>query len=450
MIQRWLRLSVGLGILVAVAALLAPRAVADDSATIPDIAADRAIDAYISRPQPEFAWRLVDEQKLGEETIYRLELTSQRWQEILWEHLLIVYEPAEVKIDDHMLLFVSGGSIGRAPRESEMAIGLALARLCRARVAVLHQVPNQPLMGGRKEDDLITETWLKYLQTGDESWPLLFPMVNSAVKAMDALQQFSAAQQWPQVDGFVVTGASKRGWTSWLTAAADPRIKATAPMVIDMLNFPAQIKRQYELWGQPSEQIIDYTSKGLIREDGIPRPGPETRLWEMMDPFSYRQRVSMPKLLLVGASDRYWSTDAMNLYWDELVGEKYIFRGANAGHGLEGRQSDALSTLAVFFQHAVAGQPLPQIQWSEQADDQSLGLSVTSDRAPVTTRFWVAHSESQDFRDSRWVSRPMQKVDDRWVGKEPIVAGRHVAVFAELVYEHEGTTYSLATLAYLR
>lgn len=447
MVLRWLRFVAVMSVL---SALATSPATADEAAAIPQLASDRAIDAYLARPQPEFAWRLAEERKLGQDTIYRLHLTSQRWQDILWEHALVVYEPAEVVIDDHMLLFVSGGSTGRTPSDSEMAIGLAMARLCRGRVAVLHQVPNQPLMGGRKEDDLITETWLQYLQTGDESWPLLFPMVNSAVKAMDALQEFSAAQKWPKVAGFVVSGASKRGWTSWLTAAADPRIKAAAPMVIDMLNFPAQIKHQYELWGKPSEQIIDYTSKGLIREDGIPRPGLETRLWEMMDPYSYRQRVGMPKLLLVGANDRYWSTDAMNLYWDDLIGEKYIFRGANAGHGLEGRQSDALSTLGVFFQHTVAGHSLPQIQWSEKADDQTLGLMVSCDRTPAATRFWVAHSETRDFRDSRWTSRPLQKVDNHWVGEEPIPAGRHVAVFAELVYEYEGTTYSLATLAYLR
>ncbi len=447
MVQRWVRFVAAMSIVSALAVL---PATADEAATIPQIAPERAIDAFIARPQPEFSWRLAEERKLGQETIYRLELTSQRWQDILWEHVLLVYEPAEVVIDDHMLLFVSGGSIGKIPGDSEMAIGLAMARLCRGRVAVLHQVPNQPLMGGRKEDDLITETWLQYLKTGDESWPLLFPMVNSTVKAMDALQQFSAAQEWPTVEGFVVSGASKRGWTSWLTAAADPRIKAAAPMVIDMLNFPTQIKRQYELWGQPSEQIVDYTSKGLIREDGIPRTRLEARLWEMMDPYTYRQRVSMPKLLLVGANDRYWSTDAMNLYWDDLVGEKYIFRGANAGHGLEGRQSEALATLGVFFQHAVAGQPLPQIQWSEKADDQVLGLTVRSDRTPVATRFWVAHSSTKDFRESRWTSRPLQKVDDQWNGEEPIPAGGHVAVFAELVYEHAGSTYSLATLAYLR
>lgn len=412
--------------------------------------AAKPLDAFVAQPQPEFAWQVAGERELGGIKVLELTLTSQRWQDTLWRHTLMVFEPATLAVPDQMLLFITGGRTDRPPRDSDNAIGMGLAQFCGARVAVLHQVPNQPLMGERFEDDLITETWLRYLEQGDTTWPLLFPMVNSAVKAMDALEQLAAARDWSAPRGFVVAGASKRGWTSWLTAAADRRVTATAPLVIDMLNFPAQIKHQHALWGKPSEQIIDYTSKGLIPEDGVPRPGLETELWRMMDPYSYRDRVNVPKLLMVGANDRYWSTDAMNLYWDDLVGEKYIFRAANAGHGLEGSHQRALATLGAFFRHTAADKSLPVLDWQIHNGAERLGIEVTSDQPPLASRIWVAHSETTDFRASRWQPRAMQFQDDRWVGEEAIPADGHVAIFAELDFEHEGLRYALATLAYLR
>lgn len=428
------------------------RTAAEDAAApaataAPSVAASRALDVFVEREDPAFAWELINEIDTAAAKAFQLELTSQRWNDEPWQHVLMVYEPAEVVHEQQMLLFVTGGVTGRLPGPGDFALGLKLAELCGGRVAVLHQVPNQPLLGGRYEDDLITETWLKYLKDGDADWPLLFPMVKSAVKAMDALEQFAESRAWPALDGFVVSGASKRGWTSWLTAAADPRILATAPMVIDMLNFPEQIRHQYKLWGKPSEQVRDYTGKGLIPRDGIPRPGLEANLWKMMDPYSYRDRVEMPKLLVVGANDRYWATDAMNLYWDQLEGDKYIFRGANAGHSLDGRRDEAMTTLGVFFRHVAAGKPLPQLTWDVQQKPDGLGLEIRSDTEPAESRFWVARSASLDFRDTQWQPKPLQNGEDSLIGRAES-DGRHLAVFGELLFEYEGLTYSLATLAY--
>jgi len=408
------------------------------------------IDRFMAKPEPEFAWSIVDERQMDDATVIHVNLTSQRWQGILWQHALMVYEPTALSHPDHMLLFVTGGSTGRAPGSQDVALGIAMANLCGARVAVLHQVPNQPLMDGRVEDDLITETWLKYLEAGDASWPLLFPMVKSAIASMDALEQVASSRNWAQPTGFVVSGASKRGWTSWLTAATDQRIKATAPMVIDMLNFPAQIQNQFASWGKPSEQIVDYTSKGLIREDGQPRPGLESKLWEMMDPYTYRNRVTMPKLLVVGASDRYWATDAMNLYWHDLQGDKYIFRGANAGHGLEGRRDQALQTLGVFFRHVAAGDSLPNLTWTPEISEQHISIKVDADQSPTETRLWVANASTKDFRSATWKSHELAKVDESWVGNHQIKNGDHVAIFAELVFQYQGIPYCLSTLAYCR
>lgn len=406
--------------------------------------------AFVDKQDDVFAWKVLDEREVEGNRIHHLSLTSQRWQGIVWQHDLMIYEPRELTNTDHMLLLISGGSNGKQPKEGEMAMCLRLARLSGARVAAIHQVPNQPLLDGRHEDDLITETWLRYLDTGDTSWPLLFPMVKSVMKAMDATEAFAGSRQWPKIQGFVTTGASKRGWTSWLTPAADKRVIATAPMVIDMLNFPAQIKHQYRVWGEPSEQIHDYTSKGLIPKDGVPRAGREAKLWEMMDPYSYREQISIPKLLMVGANDPYWTTDAMNQYWDDLHGAKSIFRAANAGHGFEGSTDKVISTAAAFFRCVTQKKSLPVLKWKFESQPDSVDLSLICKEPVVSATLWTAQSATLDFRKAVWKSQPLSGSggDGTWNDSFATSPNQHVAIYAELGFKEGEVPYSLSTLVH--
>lgn len=43
------------------------------------------------------------------------------------------------------------------------------------------------------------------------------------------------------IEEFYVGGESKRGWTTWLTAAVDRRVKAAIPVVMDLMGMTAVI-----------------------------------------------------------------------------------------------------------------------------------------------------------------------------------------------------------------
>lgn len=400
---------------------------------------------YAARAEPVYEWSVVRTHTVRKGRAWHLRLVSQTWQDVVWEHDLIVCRPQRVVHPNHVLLFVTGGRNGRSPGPDELGLGLELANLCGAPVATLHQVPNQPLLDGRVEDDLITETWLKYLATGDETWPLLFPMVKSAQQAMNALQEFSLSEWQQPVAGFVITGGSKRGWTSWLTPVVDDRVIATAPLVIDTLNFPVQSQNQLEAWGAYSEQIADYTRKGLVKQPGDPLSEREERLWKMMDPYTYRSVLTLPKLIVNGTNDRYWTVDAVKFYWNDLAGPKYIRQVPNAGHGLDGGKQGALRTVAAFFRHAALDKPLPQLQWSHDVTQNQTALTVSTDTTPVAARLWTATSATHDFRESTWTSRDMQRESEKYVGAINRPPGRHVAVYGELEFHLQNLKYSLTT-----
>lgn len=401
------------------------------------------IHDYLKIDDKAFAWTLDETKDTPDGMVADLTLTSQVWQGIKWTHKMRIFVPKDAKYTDACLLFITGGSIGNKPGRGDDALGMGLAKLCSAPVAVLPQVPNQPLLPDRKEDDLITETFLRYLDTKDARWPLLFPMTKSAVKAMDAIQALAKEHNHAVPTKFVVTGASKRGWTTWLTSSVDPRVVAFAPMVIPTLNFKTQIANQKAVFGKFSEQIDDYTSKGLTEKfddpDGV-------RLWKMVDPFTYLDRLKQPKLVINGTNDRYWTLDSLNVFWDDIQGPKSVVYLPNAGHGLEKHREYALNGVGALFRHAVGGQPWPKLDWKhDDTDDGHYRLTINASPTPKAAKIWTTTAKTRDFRDSKWEPTEL-KVGETMVGTKPHATGLNSAVFGDLTFEVDGFEYHLSTL----
>src|SRR5262249_55082875 len=112
---------------------------------------------YVNKPDKAFAWKLVAKTAHPEGTVYDLHLVSQEWQGIRWEHQLQVYLPKGVAPTSTLFLWNQGGKAS----PGSVAFGMDLAKKLKAPVAFLYQVPNQPLLGGKSEDRLIAETFVR-------------------------------------------------------------------------------------------------------------------------------------------------------------------------------------------------------------------------------------------------------------------------------------------------
>ena len=406
------------------------------------------LESYIRKPEPAYAWKQngkTSREPSGDQ-IYDLHFVSQTWQGKNWQHQLQVYRPQSVAPAAMMLLWVTGGSA----TPGQIAFGMELARKSKAPVAFLYHIPNQPLLEDQLvEDDLIAETFVRYLKTKDENWPLLFPMVKSVVKAMDVLQAFGKGEWGEPTSKFIVAGASKRGWTTWLAAAVDQRIGAIAPVVIDTLNMRAQMPRQLKAFGAYSARLQPYTSRGLVP---IPESAEGQRLLSMIDPWAYRERLTLPKLIVNGTNDFYWATDALNLYWNELPANKWVIYVPNAGHDLRRQDrgnpdqtADLINGLAAFSRYQINRRPMPEVSWKHEDRDGKLRLSMAGNPQPLGARLWVAQTASKDFRAAKWIQQTADVSDGIVVGEVTLPKQGHVAFFGELDYEIDGLKYQLST-----
>lgn len=367
------------------------------------------LKSFMNTPTPEYQWKPVKSQ--GE--VHELELTSQKWQGFTWKHSLVVADPQKNEGGDVAILYITGDRV----ENKDLPFIKKFADMAKMPVATVFDVPNQPIYDAQ-EDALIAITFGKYIETGDPTWPLLFPMTKSALKAMDAVTEWSKGK----IKRFVVTGASKRGWTTWLVGATgDKRVIGIAPMVIDMVNMPKQIAYQKESWGRYSNEINDYVETGLIQMMEMERG---KKLIKMVDPYSYLDAITIPKLIVLGGNDQYWTVDAHRWYWNELKGQKLMRIVPNAGHNLNGGKEAAESV--AFFAGSLQGRIPGGLPKLDNKQDRRWRANAT----------WTAQSKDLWFHGSTWTSD----------GAAPRLEGAtKQAGFSESIYEYQGLKASFTS-----
>jgi PhoPQ-activated pathogenicity-related protein len=414
-----------------------------------------ALQAYLNNSDQSYSWEIKEEKSFPGLKAYGLMLTSQTWKNHVWKHQLIILVPDDIRHED-ALLFITGGSNKNtepnwtATEKEKLLKGLIPVALDNnAVVALIKQVPNQPLYDGLTEDALISMTLHNFKRDGDMSWPLLFPMVKSAVRGMDAVQEFTKDKLNKKISNFVVTGASKRGWTTWLSAAADQRIKAIAPMVIDILNMPVSLDYQIKTWGEYSEEINDYVKleipQSVNSESG-------NAISTMIDPYAYREKLTMPKMIFMGTNDPYWVVDNIKNYYDEIPGQNLIHYVPNAGHDL-GDGVQAFGALNSFFGLTVKNLPYPVSQWKVKQGKNGIQLKInSSDHNIIEAILWSTTSDTRDFRKQKWTSRSLGQG-----GKKKIILNQSYpesgfqAFYVDLKHKNPngGAPYTISTRMFI-
>ncbi|MBI4559970.1 MAG: PhoPQ-activated pathogenicity [Candidatus Hydrogenedentes bacterium] len=405
-----------------------------------------ALDDYVAEPDPSYSWEFQTTVPGAGYSVHVVRMTSQTWRSIaevdapVWKHWVSIIQPAAARYSTAML-YIDGRDNGDGPETgNEELITLALGTS--SIVVQLQQVPNQPVTFAdetrdREEDELIAYTWDKFLRGGDERWPARLPMTKAAVRAMDTAQAFLASRG-VTINDFVVSGASKRGWTTWATAAVDPRVRAIIPMVIDVLNVERSMLHHFAAYGFWAEAIGDYEQMGIMNWMRTPELA---ALMAIEDPYAYRARYTMPKYMVNATGDQFFLPDSSQFYFSALPGEKYLRYVPNTGHGLD---TEALYNVAAYYAAVLNNVARPQFSWVKELDG---ALRVNAVTPPAQVLLWQAtNPESRDFRietiqslDVAWTSSPLlPNTDEEYLAQIPVPVRGWTAFMVELTYPSGG------------
>jgi len=412
--------------------------------------AQTALDRYVAAPDANFAWKVLRELPAKGATATLLEMTSQKWltekevEQPLWKHWLTVVRPDNVTSDIGFLV-IAGSRLDRQPPAQPAAWMVDLARDTGTVITELRLVPNQPIVfmddperKPRNEDDYIAYTWDKFLRTGDEKWPARLPMTKSAVRAMDAVTQFVASDAGgaSRTGRFVVAGGSKRGWTTWTTAAVDARVVAIVPMVIDLLNIEPSFIHHWRAYGAWSDAVDDYVHHRIFDWMGTPQ---FRALMKIEEPYEYRDRLTLPKFIVNASGDEFFLPDSSQFYFNDLRGETQIRYVPNTGHSLD--KTDALASVHAFYASVVNGSPRPEVKWTFERDGS---IKVVSKQRPDHVRLWQAtNPKARNFRhdegNAPYTSTPLTPSGpNTWTGRVARPPAGWTAFFVEMTFPSGG------------
>jgi PhoPQ-activated pathogenicity-related protein len=416
-----------------------------------------ALCDYVHRPDDAYSWDLINTIPGEKHDTYIINMTSQVWFDESWSnyptwwHYVSIHVPHEILIPDRAFMYIMGNSRTSSVPGNETGqnreTGIYADRTGMV-TATLRQTPNQPLRFAntvidRTEDGLIAYTWQKFLETPEEEEDpeilARFPMVKGASRAMDTIIDFVQGLNGNAIEKFMVAGASKRGWTTWLTGAADGRVEAMAPIVLSLLNTNNNTKHYWQALGNWPYAFGDYWTHNIT--SWIDHP----RIFDMekyIDPYHYRNILTMPKLMISGASDEFFMCDDYEYFYDDMLEPKYMWILENTGHSVGGGPlaEDVWEMLETFYLAVIQDQEYPQLSWVKDYTETGGSITLNTQNEVVNISAYAALTPEmvaprRDFRLSVLEGISVVPTNIQWIEYqvENLGNGAYRATFANPV-----------------
>ncbi|EJJ4224938.1 PhoPQ-activated pathogenicity-related family protein [Salmonella enterica] len=355
---------------------------------------------------------LISTESLAQVELRHYELLSQYWSPddmvipAQWRHNVDIYIPERAK-KRHALVVVNNGinyekglQIHSKSIDFTQETLVNIARDTNTIVISISDIPNQYLtfQGDKKplkEDESVSRSWALFMEAPEQRKliPLNIPMVAALSQAIRLAKE--ELTQW-NIHSFIITGISKRGWTAWLSAIADPDVEAIVPFAIDLLDIDASLEHIYQSYGGNWPiTFYPYYQQGI--DERIKSPE-FSQLRQIIDPLRYlntiyQSRLAIPKYIINASGDDFFVPDNTRFYYKKLPGIKSLRIVPNTSHYSIKEITE--ESLVPFINRFQSKKTLPQVFGLIHHNL----LTVYFSEEPVKVVRWTANNpNSRDFR----------------------------------------------------
>ena len=212
-------------------------------------------------------------------------------------------------------------------------------------------------------------------------------------------------------------------------------VKAIIPASIDMLNLDEQFMHHVSAYGFYAPSVQDYVAFDLPCR--VETPAGQALLG-IVDPYEYRDRFTMPKIIANSAGDQFFVSDSSRFYYDDLPGPKLMRYTPNTDHS---QNTDVLLGLTSWIDDINDGKTPPRFTWTNEPDGT---IRVQTQTRPDRVRLWQAtNPTARDFRletlGPAWTSTELQDQGGGvYVGAVPAPAQGWTAYTVELSFDQSG------------
>lgn len=373
------------------------------------------LDDYVNSFDPHYSYRFLYSTEFPNFSLHTLNMTSQKWMtenvtsRSIWWHYVSVVVPKDVVYTDTALVWIDeGGNDDKPPTETDLFLAIATALSVSTGVitAVIKQIPNQPMTFSddpthtlKYGDGIEGWTMKMFLQNSSEPEILLrLPCTKAVVRGFDTVINYAKMVAGVEIKKFIISGASKGGWTVWTVAAVDKRVIGMAPVVNDMLNVHKNLHHHFRSlggWSFPLEKFQLLNITGHLDSPNM------QKLLSVTDPFAYKDRLTMPKLIICASGDEFFLLDDSHYFLEQLPGLTYLRMIPNTNHAVIGHALSTMLTIKGFLLNILERAPFPTIKWSLSQNETAGKIVMWTSEAPMDVTVYHARTLSDKRRDFR-------------------------------------------------